>query len=477
MQNTLNRLFQELPQCMLGERHHLQRRLQNLARQVRNGQPVDPETLTRLAETLSKARERMARRAQQLPQPQFPEELPVSQRREEIARLIRQHQVVVLSGETGSGKTTQIPKICLELRRGIAGMIGITQPRRIAARTIAAYLARDLKTELGQQVGFKIRFSDRIGPETSLKIMTDGILLAETRSDPLLLQYDTLIIDEAHERGLNVDFLIGYVKRLLPRRPDLKIIISSATLDTEKFSRHFHHAPIVEVSGRTFPVEVRYRPLEHPAPEEGNEEPDPEQAILTAVDELAALQPAGDILVFLPGEREIRDMAEALRKHHPPQTEILPLFARLSTQEQNRIFEPSNRRRIVLATNVAETSITVPGIRHVVDTGLARISRFSGRSRIQRLPVEKISQSAADQRKGRCGRLSAGVCIRLYTEEDFNHRPRFTEPEILRSSLAAVILRMKDLDLGAAERFPFVDRPSPKAIQDGLRLLRELGAV
>ncbi|MBF0152165.1 MAG: ATP-dependent RNA helicase HrpA [Magnetococcales bacterium] len=462
---------------MIGERLHLRRRLQGLARQLRHGQPVDPDLLTRLSQTMVAARERMERRAQNLPHPEFPQELPVAQRREEIARLIQQHQVVVLSGETGSGKTTQIPKICLTLGRGVEGMIGVTQPRRIAARTIAAYLARDLKSEMGYQVGFKIRFSDRIGPDTCLKIMTDGILLAETRSDPLLAQYDTLVIDEAHERGLNVDFLIGYVKRLLPRRPDLKVIISSATLDTEKFSRHFHNAPIVEVSGRTYPVEVRYRPMEHPSADDADEEPDPEQAILAAVDELAALQPFGDILVFLPGEREIRELAEALRKHHPPQTEILPLFARLSTTEQNRIFESSNRRRIVLATNVAETSITVPGIRHVVDTGLARISRFSGRSRIQRLPVEKISQSAADQRKGRCGRLSAGVCIRLYSEEDFQQRPRFTEPEILRSSLAAVILRMKDLDLGPAERFPFVDRPGAKAIRDGLRLLRELGAL
>ncbi|MBF0134956.1 MAG: ATP-dependent RNA helicase HrpA [Magnetococcales bacterium] len=462
---------------MIGDRLHFQRRLQGMVQRLRRGESVDPEQLGRLARAVANARERLELRAQRLPHPEFPQELPVAQRREEIARLIRQHQVIVLSGETGSGKTTQIPKICLELGLGVAGMIGVTQPRRIAARTIAAYLARDLKTEIGRLVGFKIRFSDRVGPDACLKIMTDGILLAETRSDPLLTQYDALVIDEAHERGLNVDFLIGYVKRLLPRRPDLKIIISSATLDTEKFSRHFQNAPIVEVSGRTYPVEVRYRPVERPIEENADDEPDLEQAILTAVDELAALQPEGDILVFLPGEREIRELAEAMRKHHPPQTEILPLFARLSTTEQNRIFEPSNRLRIVLATNVAETSITVPGIRHVVDTGLARISRFSGRSRIQRLPIEKISQSAADQRKGRCGRLSPGVCIRLYSEEDFNHRPRFTEPEILRSSLAAVILRMKDLDLGPADRFPFVDRPNPKAIRDGLRLLRELGAI
>ncbi|MBF0425710.1 MAG: ATP-dependent RNA helicase HrpA [Magnetococcales bacterium] len=468
---------------MVRDRLRFRRQLLDLARRLRGNEPLNLSHLSHLARltaAMAAARERLEQRLAQLPRPEFPPALPVAQRREEIARLIAQHPIIVLSGETGSGKTTQLPKICLTLGRGAAGMIGVTQPRRIAARSVATYLARDLKTELGQKIGFKVRFHDRIGPDTCLKIMTDGILLAETRSDPLLAQYDTLILDEAHERGLNVDFLIGYVKRLLPRRPDLKVIISSATLDTEKFSQHFNAAPIVEVTGRSYPVEVRYRPLERPpaTAEEGeDEEPSLEQAILRAVDELAALHPPGDILIFLPGERDIRDMAEALRKHHPPQTEILPLFARLSVAEQERIFVPTNRRRIVLATNVAETSITVPGIHYVIDSGLARISRFSGRSGIQRLPVEKVSQSSANQRKGRCGRLAPGVCIRLYTEEDFNRRPRFTEPEILRSSLAAVILRMKDLNLGPAERFPFVDRPSSRSLRDGLRLLRELGAV
>ena len=414
----------------------------------------------------------LARRRENLPRPEFPPDLPVSAKREEIARAIRDHQVVIVCGETGSGKTTQLPKICLELGRGVEGLIGHTQPRRIAARATAARIAYELKTELGRAVGFKIRFTDRTTPSSYIKLMTDGILLAETQGDPELRQYDTLIIDEAHERSLNVDFLLGYVKQLLPRRPDLKLIVTSATLDAERFSRHFDDAPVVEVSGRLYPVEVRYRPPQRDA----SGEIDLDEALVDAVDECARAG-AGDVLVFLPGEREIREAAEALRKHHPPQTEILPLYGRLSAQEQERVFKPHAGRRIVLATNVAETSLTVPGIRFVVDPGLARIKRYSYRSKVEQLQVERISQAAAKQRAGRCGRVAAGVCVRLYDEEDFAKRPAFTEPEVLRSSLASVILRMKSLGLVAVEEFPFVDPPASRAITDGYALLAELGAV
>jgi ATP-dependent helicase HrpA len=414
----------------------------------------------------------LARRRAGLPRPEFPPELPVSAKRDEIGRAIRDHQVVIVCGETGSGKTTQLPKICLELGRGVEGLIGHTQPRRIAARATAARIAYELDTELGRAVGFKIRFTDRTSPSSYVKLMTDGILLAETQGDPELRQYDTLIIDEAHERSLNVDFLLGYVKQLLPRRPDLKLIVTSATLDAERFAQHFDGAPVIEVSGRLYPVEVRYRP---PQPDESGEI-DLDEALVDAVDECARAG-AGDVLVFLPGEREIRAAAEALRKHHPPHTEILPLYGRLSAQEQERVFKPHGGRRIVLATNVAETSLTVPGIRFVVDPGLARIKRYSYRAKVEQLQVERISQAAAKQRAGRCGRVAAGVCVRLYDEEDLAKRPAFTEPEVLRSSLASVILRMKSLDLAAVEEFPFVDPPAPKAIADGYALLAELGAV
>jgi ATP-dependent helicase HrpA len=410
-------------------------------------------------------------RRRNLPQPTFPEALPVSARRDEIAAAIRDHQVVIVCGETGSGKTTQLPKICLGLGRGVAGLIGHTQPRRIAARATAARVAQELATELGQVVGFKIRFTDRTSPSTYVKLMTDGILLAETQGDPELAQYDTLIVDEAHERSLNIDFLLGYVRQLLPRRPDLKLIVTSATLDADRFSRHFGGAPVIEVSGRLYPVEVRYRPFD---PEDDERELG--DAIVDAVDEAARHGP-GDVLVFLPGEREIREAAEALRKHHPPQTEILPLYARLSAQEQERVFKGHSGRRIVLATNVAETSLTVPGVRYVVDPGLARVKRYSYRSKVEQLQVERISQAAAQQRAGRCGRVAAGLCIRLYDEEDFGKRPAYTDPEVLRSSLAAVILRMKALGLGAVEDFPFIDPPAPRAIADGYALLQELGAV
>ena len=418
----------------------------------------------------------------------YPESLPVSARREEIARAIAAHQVVIVCGETGSGKTTQLPKILLEMGRGRGaggkGLIGHTQPRRIAASSVAKRIAEELKSPLGEVVGFKVRFQDRLQPGASVKLMTDGILLAETERDPLLRAYDTIIIDEAHERSLNIDFLLGYLKQLLPRRPDLKVIVTSATIDAERFANHFTGktgpAPVITVSGRLFPVEQRWRPYEE------SREFDLDNAIADAVDELWRQAP-GDILVFLPGEREIRETADHLRrhllqhssstKHGGPSPEILPLFARLSQQEQDRVFEAGNGRRIVLATNVAETSLTVPGIRYVIDAGVARVKRYSWRNKVEQLQIEAISQAAAQQRAGRCGRVANGICIRLYGEDEFNGRPRFTDPEILRSSLAGVILRMKALHLGTVEDFPFVEPPPGKAIADGYALLAELGAV
>ncbi|QDX82855.1 ATP-dependent RNA helicase HrpA [Denitratisoma sp. DHT3] len=400
----------------------------------------------------------------------YDDALPVNARREEIARAIAAHQVVVICGETGSGKTTQLPKICLEMGRGCAGLIGHTQPRRIAARATATRIAQELKSELGKHVGFKIRFTDRASPDTYIKLMTDGILLAETQGDPLLRAYDTIIIDEAHERSLNIDFLLGYLRQLLPRRPDLKVIVTSATLDAERFSRHFDDCPVIEVSGRLYPIETRYRPFDD------RKDVDVNDAIVEAVSE-AHREGPGDVLVFLPGEREIREAAEALRKHHPPGLEILPLFARQSAQEQSRVFAPHQGRRVVLATNVAETSLTVPGIRYVIDTGLARVKRYSHRNKVEQLQVESVAQSAAKQRAGRCGRVSSGVCFRLYAEEDFNKRPPHTDPEILRSSLAGVILRMKSLHLGDVEAFPFLEPPLPRMVVDGYQLLAELGAV
>jgi ATP-dependent helicase HrpA len=450
-----------------------------------------------------------------LPPITYPEELPVSGRREEIAAALRANQVIIVSGETGSGKTTQLPKICLELGRGLNGMIGHTQPRRIAASSTAKRISHELGTPPGEHVGFKVRFADTLTKGAWIKLMTDGILLAETQGDPMLRQYDTIIIDEAHERSLNIDFLLGYLKQLLPKRPDLKVIITSATIDAERFARHFGRtvngelkpAPVIEVSGRLYPVEVRYRPIDNvdksgiksatapagttqPQPSKAlaanpgpttaaqrqKEQRDMMDAVVDAVDELARIG-SGDVLVFLPGEREIRDAAEALRKHHPPHVEILPLFARLSAQEQERVFKISNARRIVLATNVAETSLTVPGIRYVVDAGLARVKRYSYRNKVEQLQIEAIAQSAANQRAGRCGRVAAGVCIRLYEEQDYLLRPKFTEPEILRSSLAAVILRMKSLHLTDVETFPFIEPPPGRAIADGYQLLQELDAV
>jgi ATP-dependent helicase HrpA len=412
----------------------------------------------------------------------YPPELPVSQRRDDIAAAIRDHQVVIVAGETGSGKTTQLPKICLELGRGIAGQIGHTQPRRIAARTVAERIAEELKTDLGDVVGYKVRFTDKSGDNTAVKLMTDGILLAEIGSDRNLRRYDTLIIDEAHERSLNIDFILGYLRQLLARRPDLKVIITSATIDPERFAEHFRDprtgrpAPIIEVSGRTYPVEVRYRPVNDAEARE-EEDRDQVQAISDAIGELEREGP-GDILVFLSGEREIRDTADALKGR--PKTDVLPLYSRLSAAEQHRVFEPSKSsqlRRIVLATNVAETSLTVPGIRYVVDPGTARISRYSLRTKVQRLPIEPISQASANQRKGRCGRVADGICIRLYSQEDFESRPEFTDPEIQRTNLASVILQMAAARLGDVRKFPFVDPPDPRAITDGVRLLEELNAM
>lgn len=406
----------------------------------------------------------------------YPPELPVTQRREDIATAIRDHQVVIVAGETGSGKTTQLPKICLELGRGTNGMIGHTQPRRIAARSVAERIASELRTELGDLVGYQVRFTDRTSKQSRVKLMTDGILLAELQRDRMLRRYDTIIIDEAHERSLNIDFLLGYLRRLLPKRPDLKLVITSATIDVERFAQHFD-APVVEVSGRTYPVEIRYRPLMAFDEEDEDGEVvvrDQTEAIVDAVKELSAEGP-GDVLVFLPGEREIRDTADAMKDL--PRTEVVPLYSRLSAAEQHKVFSPHTGRRIVLATNVAETSLTVPGIRYVVDTGVARISRYSVRTKVQRLPIEPISQASANQRSGRCGRVEAGIAIRLYSEEDFEGRPEFTDPEILRTNLASVILQMTSLGLGDIARFPFVEPPDRRNVQSGVQLLEELGAL
>jgi ATP-dependent helicase HrpA len=406
----------------------------------------------------------------------YPAELPVSQRKDEIAAVIRDNQVVIVAGETGSGKTTQLPKICLELGRGVAGQIGHTQPRRIAARTVAERIGEELGTGIGTAVGYQVRFADTSSDSTVIKVMTDGILLTEMQRDRQLRRYDTLIIDEAHERSLNIDFILGYLKRLLPSRPDLKIIITSATIDPERFSKHFWDAPVVEVSGRTYPVQVRYRPLADP--DQPDTEPrDQAQGICDAVAELRAEGP-GDMLVFLSGEREIRDTADAVAERPDlADLEILPLYARLSAAEQHRVFQPHRRTRVVLATNIAETSLTVPGIRYVIDPGTARISRYSQRTKVQRLPIEPVSRASADQRKGRCGRTSDGTCIRLYSEEDFASRPEFTDPEILRTNLASVILQAAALGLGEVADFPFVDPPDSRSIGDGVRLLEELGAL
>jgi len=419
--------------------------------------------------------DRRAKRIEQLGSIEYPADLPVVLRRDELAKAINDNQVVIVCGETGSGKTTQLPKICISIGRGVQGAIAHTQPRRVAARTVASRIAQELKTELGGMVGYKIRFNDRVSPDTCIKLMTDGILLAEIQTDPLLKKYDTIIIDEAHERSLNIDFLLGYFVQIMPRRRDLKLIITSATLDAERFSKHFSGAPILQVSGRSYPVEVRYR-----APQQ-NEEGDLQdvpQAVCGALDELSIGGLRGDVLVFLPGEREIRDTAEAMRKHHPKGVEILPLFSRLSAAEQDRVFKPtSGMRRVVLATNVAETSLTVPNIGYVIDSGLARVNRYSIRQKVEQLRIEKTSQAAANQRAGRCGRVMSGICVRLYDEADFIARDAYTDAEIFRVSLATVILRMSALRLGEVEKFPFIEAPGSRAISDGYQLLAELGAI
>src|SRR5215469_1520844 len=505
---------------MLRDQHRLARRADRVL--VMADATARELATAELADEFTTAAERVQQRRSAVPVITYPPELPVSQRKDELAAAIRENQVVIIAGETGSGKTTQLPKICLEIGRGISGQVGHTQPRRIAARTVADRIATELGTELGTAVGYKVRFADTSSDETLVKVMTDGILLTEMQRDRELRRYDTLIIDEAHERSLNIDFILGFLKQLLPRRPDLKVIITSATIDPERFSEHFaggesanqsaggesgkpfaggasgkhfaggesgkHFAggesgkhgggaPILQVSGRTYPVEVRYRPLIEPYDGSGDDRAEPRdqtQAIAEAVAELRREGP-GDILVFLSGEREIRDTADVLAGE--PGMEVLPLYARLSAAEQYRVFQPHPGTRVVLATNVAETSLTVPGIKYVVDPGTARISRYSQRTKVQRLPIEPVSRASAEQRKGRCGRTSDGICIRLYSEEDFAARPEFTDPEILRTSLASVILQAAALGLGKVADFPFVDPPESRNITDGIRLLEELGAL
>jgi len=465
------------------DERRLQRRLDG-TRRIRD-HAARQSALSEIAAEADRARQRVQAWLASLPPITYPDELPVSQRRDDIRAAIRDHQVVVVAGETGSGKTTQLPKICLELGRGVRGQIGHTQPRRIAARTVAERIAEELGTPLGTTVGYKVRFTDQVTDETMVKVMTDGILLAEIQHDRMLRRYDTLIIDEAHERSLNIDFILGYLRELLPRRPDLKVIITSATIETARFAEHFADragapAPVIEVSGRTYPVEVRYRPLVEEIgadSDEPREEPiDQVEGIAAAVDELGR-ESAGDILVFLSGEREIRDTADFLGKRDLRNTEIVPLYGRLSAAEQHKVFQRHTGRRVVLATNVAETSLTVPGIRYVIDPGTARISRYSSRLKVQRLPIEPVSQASANQRKGRCGRTSDGICIRLYAEEDFAARPAFTEPEILRTNLASVILAMTNLNLGDLSKFPFIDPPDQRNVTDGVKLLEELGAL
>lgn len=528
LQLTIPGLTDALALCMLTDRQPLRRKLRDAADLQKSSDEQSKikaqRLLNEVAQKMRASQAKYAARLASLPKPDYPLALPVSGKKAEIAEAITKNQVVIICGETGSGKTTQLPKICLELGRGVAGLIGHTQPRRIAARSVASRIAQELNSPLGEVVGYKVRFNDNLSEGSYIKLMTDGILLAETQGDKFLNAYDTIIIDEAHERSLNIDFLLGYLKQLLPKRPDLKIIVTSATIDADRFSRHFSTqtsvgvikaAPVIEVSGRTFPVEIRYRPLgaagfrakeiaeadnaqfdleddtifgiarkakiEARWLEEDDEEEAIEEAILDAADDLLRLGD-GDILVFLPGEREIRDVADHLRKYQGrsaklKRIEVLPLFARLSIEDQQKIFKSHSLRRIVLATNVAETSLTVPGIKYVIDAGLARVNRYSPRAKVEQLQIEKISQAAAKQRAGRCGRVSNGICVRLYSEQDFDGRPEFTEPEILRSSLASVILRMAALRLGDVAEFPFIEAPSSRLIADGYLLLQELGAV
>ncbi|MBO1366773.1 ATP-dependent RNA helicase HrpA [Vibrio cholerae] len=470
--NSAASLKKALGECLIKDRFRFSKRIDG-ASKTKN-ESARNAVFDEIALDIAQSMVVVEQRKQQMPKIEYPALLPVSQKRDDIAQAIAHHQVVIVAGETGSGKTTQLPKICAELGRGKYGLIGHTQPRRLAARSVANRIAEEMETELGGFVGYKVRFTDQISDQTQIKLMTDGILLAEIQNDRFLNQYDTIIIDEAHERSLNIDFILGYLKQLLPRRPDLKVIITSATIDPERFSKHFSNAPIIEVSGRTYPVEVRYRPLT--GDDDSESDRDQLEGIFQAVDELCD-EGLGDILIFMNGEREIRDTADALSKRNLRDTEIVPLYARLSAGEQNKIFQPHAGRRIVLATNVAETSLTVPGIKYVIDPGTARISRYSYRTKVQRLPIEPISQASANQRKGRCGRTEEGICIRLYSEEDFLSRPEFTDPEILRTNLASVILQMTALGLGDIEAFPFVEAPDKRNIQDGVRLLEELGAI
>ena len=474
MANPQQQLYSLLKNCLKKDQFLFKRRLDGVKNISDEAKQL--KVLSNITSNIEKSIAARELRLKNLPKVSYPENLPVSQKKDDIKKAISENQVVIVAGETGSGKTTQLPKICMELGRGVAGLIGHTQPRRLAARSVAARVAEEIGTTIGEKVGFKIRFSDQVSNSSYLKLMTDGVLLAEIQQDRFLNQYDTIIIDEAHERSLNIDFILGYLKNLLPKRPDLKLIITSATIDPERFSKHFNDAPIIEVSGRTYPVEVRYRPLTEINKTEMEAEGDQLQGIFDAVDELMQAGP-GDILIFMNGEREIRDTADALTKRGLANTEVLPLYARLSNAEQNRIFASHTGRRIVLSTNVAETSLTVPGIRYVIDPGTARISRYSYRTKVQRLPIEAISQASANQRKGRCGRVAEGICIRLYSEEDFLGRPEFTDPEILRTNLASVILQMLALGLGDISEFPFVQAPDNRNITDGLRLLEEIQAI
>ena len=481
MNTALKQFLDRLDRCQTRDRHHIK---QMIERASRNNE-VDDAHIAKIADRLEHSESLVSTKTALALEPIHFPDLPVTAAKQKLLETIRDHQVIVVAGETGSGKTTQLPKICLELGLGCRGLIGHTQPRRLAARTVASRIADELNTSLGERVGYQVRFHDQVGPTTQVKLMTDGILLAETQHDRYLNNYEVIIIDEAHERSLNIDFLLGYFKRILPHRPDLKLIITSATIDVQRFSKHFDSAPVIEVSGRTFPVETLYRPLNDSGDDDNDASGDIQQGILQAVDELIAIDRAksggisGDILVFLPGEREIRDTAETLRKADLRDTEIMPLYARLSLAEQNKVFTigRSTGRRIVLATNVAETSVTVPGIRYVIDPGLVRMSRYSYRSKVQRLPIEPVSQASANQRSGRCGRVAPGTCIRLYSEEDFNGRPAFTDAEIRRTNLASVILQMLQLRLGDISKFPFIDPPDKRFINDGYKLLEELQAV
>ncbi|MFN3168035.1 MAG: ATP-dependent RNA helicase HrpA [Phycisphaeraceae bacterium] len=477
MPDDLAQLAPRIDQAMPGDRHRLRRRLRAVEQARAAGKPFD-RSLGKLERELDESVKRREQRAAGVPTIELPDDLPITARADEIAEAVREHQVVVVAGETGSGKSTQLPKLMLRMGRGVDGLIGHTQPRRLAARSVAQRVADELNSPLGQHVGYKVRFTDKTNPQTYIKLMTDGVLLAEAARDRFFDAYDTLIIDEAHERSLNIDFLLGHLKQILPKRPDLRVIITSATIDTARFAEHFgvatregtEPAPVIEVSGRTYPVEVRYQPIE---PDEHGEIDDVPDAVARAIE---GFERKGDVLVFMPTERDIRECCEVLERRQPG-SDVLPLYARLTNEQQNAIFSSRGRRKIVVSTNVAESSLTVPGIRYVVDTGTARVSRYSPNSKVQRLPIEPVSRASCDQRKGRCGRVGPGVCVRLYSEEDFRGRDAFTTPEIARSNLASVILQIETLRFGAIEDFPFIDPPRPSMVRDGYKTLHELGAL